>query len=157
MVETKKSTTTKKTTKEEVKEELAITTPETDDYTSIENDNVRLFTSKKEIAPGIEIDIQTFRVYLDSSKEKYLEFREPDTGECLQSIEESKKRAQLASKKGKTPDDENSSMLKFICSLSIGDIPVTISLLKNLPVKYQYRIIRTIEIVTEGNGSKLSI
>ena len=160
MVEAKKSTTTKKTTREEPVEEqnINIVTPDQDNYISVENDNVRIYTSKKEILPGVEIDIQTFKVFLDDSKETFLEFREPDTGECLESIENAKNKAREAARKGKTSEvDETSMMIKFICSLSIGEIPVTNSLLKNLPVKYQYRIIRTIEKITEGNGSKLTI
>ena len=160
MVEAKKSTTTKRTPKEESpvpQQDSTITTLDTEDYVSVENDNVRIYTSKREILPGIEIDIQTFRVFLDDSKETYLEFREPDTGECLESIDNAKKKAQEAARKGKSDYDDNSMMLKFICSLSIGEIPVTNSLMKSLPVKYQYRIIRTIERITEGNGSKLSI
>ena len=87
-----------------------------------------------------------------------MEFREPDTGECLEQIDNAKKKAKEEARKGKTPDiNENAMMMRFICSLSIGDIPVTNTLLKNLPVKYQYRIIRTIEQITEAKGSKLSI
>lgn len=168
MVTTKKNLTsrTTKTTKPPVEEELLEISEEAvlaknevdlEDYESKEKDTVRIFTGKRKILPGVEIDIRTFRVYLTDDKETYLEFREPDTGECLETIKKGKEKSLEAAKKGKIPFMEEDMMIKFICSLSIGEIPVTNSLIKSLPIKYQYRIIRTIEYITEAQNSKLGL
>lgn len=138
-------------------------TPPTEDYISRENDTVRIYTYKKQILPGVYIDTKSFKVFLTDNKDSgsYLMFREPDTGECLESIRKNQERLAENTKKGasksSTAMESELELLKFICSLSIGKIDVTISLLRSLPIKYQYRITRTIEYITESQGTKISL
>lgn len=123
---------------------------ENNEYESLEDDTVRVFNTKKELVPEVYVDMKIFRVYLTDSKETYLEFREPNTKECLE-LADRKKGPNMNSSSGSGQE----KFLEFVSSLSCGPVDATVPLLTRLPVKFQYKIVRTIEYITEAQGTRL--
>lgn len=123
---------------------------EQEDYESLEDNSVRVYVTKNEIVPGVSVDRKVFRVYLTQSQETYLQFREPNTKECLDVAEAA------SSKRGGVKANSNQEKyLEFISTLSCGPLEASHSLLTRLPVNFQYKIVRTIEYITESKGFKL--
>ncbi len=165
-MQTKKPTTTKRTTSktsEGIEEgplnieglpldaQIAIL-DEQADYESLEDDTVRVYVTKNEIVPGVSVDRKIFRVYLTQSQETYLQFREPNTKECLDVAEAGAKGNRSIGTKANSNQEK---YLEFISTLSCGPIEASHSLLTRLPVNFQYKIVRTIEYITESKGFKL--
>lgn len=108
-----------------------------------EDGYVRIYTTKKEIVPGVNVDFKYFRVYLTEDKTTSLLFEEPATRQFMRIAEEG------------VGQNQQKVLLEFVSTLSCGEIEANMALLNRLPIKFQYRIIRTIEHITGAKGTKI--